>query len=75
MLKRLTLPRATAWSSFFYSIEDRVGLFALLLRLGLDDLTQPKAHPIHDLGHGTGRGPLLRALALRAKRLQGRLGR
>ena len=72
MLKRLTLPKATAWSSF-YIIEDRVGLFELLLGLGLDHLAQPKAHPIQDLGHGTGRGQVLRAIALLSERLQGRL--
>jgi len=75
MLKRLTLPDATAWSSFFSIVEDRVGLFDLLLGLGLHHLAQPKAHPIQDLGHGTGRGQWLRALTLRAERLQGRLGR
>jgi hypothetical protein len=32
-------------------VENRVGLFDLLLRLGLHDLAQPKAHPIQDLGH------------------------
>ncbi len=74
MLKRLTLPKATACSSFFYIIEDRVGLFALLLGLGLDHLAQPKAHPIQDLGHGTGRGQVLLALALLSERLQCRLG-
>ena len=75
MLKRLTLPEATAWSSFFYIVEDRGGLFALLLGLGLHHLAQPKAHPIQDLGHGTGRGQLLLAIPLRSERLQGRLGR
>ena len=75
MLKRLMLPKATAWSSFFYIIEDRVGLFELLLGLGLDHLAQPQAHPIQDLGHGTGRGQLLLALALLSERLQCRLGR
>ena len=75
MLKRLTLPAATAWSSFFYIVEDRVGLFDLRLGLGLHPLAQPKAHPMQDLGHGTGRGPLRRALTLRAERLQCRLGR
>ena len=75
MLKRLTLPDATAWSSFFYIVEDRVGLFDLLLGLGLHHLAQPKAHPIQDFGHGTGRGQLLRARALLSQRLHGRLGR
>src|SRR6266568_8472299 len=75
MLKRLTLPDATAWSSFFYIVEDRVGLFDLLLGLGLHHLASPKAHPIQDRGHGTGRGQLLRALPLRSERLQCRLGR
>ena len=75
MLKRLTLPDATAWSSFFYIVEDRVGLFDLLLGLGLHHLAQPIAHPIQDLGHGTGRGQLLLALALLSQRLQCRLGR
>ena len=74
MLKRLTLPKATACSSFFYIIEDRVGLFALLLGLGLDHLAQPKAQPIQDRGHGTGRGQVLLALALLSERLQCRLG-
>jgi hypothetical protein len=73
-LKRLTLPQATACSAFFYIIEDRGGLFALLLGRGLDHLAQPKAHPMQDLGHGTGRGQVLRALALLAERLQCRLG-
>src|SRR5439155_9255098 len=75
MLERLTLPDATAWSSFFYIVEDRVGLFDLLLGLGLHHLAQPKAHPIQDRGHGTGRGQLLLAIPLRFKRLQCRLGR
>src|SRR5438128_3360388 len=75
MLKRLTLPDATAWSSFFSIVEDHVGLFDLLLRLGLHHLAQPKAHPIQDLGHGTGRGQLLLAIALLSERLQCRLGR
>src|SRR5882672_2812171 len=75
MLKRLTLPDATAWSSFFYMVEDRVGLFALLLGLGLPHLAQPKAHPIQDFGHGTGRGQLLLTLTLISERLPCRLGR
>src|SRR5207302_10478433 len=75
MLKRLTLPDATAWASFFYIVEDRVGLFDLLLGFGLHDLAQPKAHPIQDLGHGTGRGQLVLAILLLPERLQGRLGR
>src|SRR5215475_3738832 len=75
MLKRLTLPEATAWASFFYIVEDRVGLFDLLLGLGLHHLAQSKAHPIQDLGHGTGRGQLLLAIALLSERLQCRLGR
>ena len=41
---------------FFDIVEDRVGLFDLLLGLGLHHLAQPKAHPIQDLRHGTGRG-------------------
>src|SRR2546425_5362433 len=56
-------------------VENRIGLFALLLRLGLHDLAQPKAHPIQDLGHRTGRGPLVRALPLVLQRLEGRWGR
>src|SRR6266446_3856384 len=75
MLKRLTLPDATAWSSFFYIVEDRVGLFDLLLGLGLHHLAQPKAHPIQDFGHGTGRGQLLLTITLISERLQCRLGR
>src|SRR6266568_7278876 len=75
MLKRLTLPEATAWSSFFYIVEDHVGLFDLLLGLGLHHLAQPKAHPIQDLGHGTGRGQLLLAIALLSERVQCRLSR
>ena len=58
----------------FLSVEDRVGLFDLLLGLGLHHLAQPKAHPIQDLGPGTGRGQLLRALPLLSERLQCRLG-
>ena len=50
-------------------VENRVGLFDLLLRLGLHDLAQPKAHPIQDLGHRTGRGQLVRALPLFSQRL------
>src|SRR5437868_9783507 len=42
-------------------VENRVGLFDLLLRLGLHDLAQPKARPIQDLGHRTGRGQLVLA--------------
>jgi len=60
---------------FFDVVEDGVGLFDLLLGFGLDDLAQPKAHPIEDDGHGTRRGPLVRALALLSERLQGRLSR
>ena len=75
MLKRLTLLDATAWSSFFSIVADRVGLFDLLLGFGLHHLAQPKAQPIQHRGHGTGRGHLLRALALRSQRLPGRRGR
>src|SRR4030095_24928 len=75
MLKRLTLPKATACSSFFYIIEDRFFLFELLLGLGFHHLAQPKAHPIQDLGHGTGRGQLLLVIALLSERLQCCLGR
>src|SRR6266571_5621040 len=60
---------------FFYIVEDHVGLFDLLLRLGLHHLAQPKAHPIQDLGHSTGRGQLLLAIPLLSERLQCRLGR
>src|SRR5712691_9959356 len=60
---------------FFYVVEDGVGLFDLLLGFGLHDLAQPKAHPIQDLGHGTGRGQLVLAILLFPERLQGRLGR
>src|SRR5882724_8920614 len=60
---------------FFYVVEDGVGLFALLLGFGLHHLAQPKAHPIQDLGHGTGRGPLVLAIALLSERVQCRLSR
>ena len=39
---------------FFDIVEDRVGLFELLLGLRLDHLAHPKPHPIEDGGHGTG---------------------
>jgi hypothetical protein len=42
---------------------------------GLHHLAQPKAHASHPLGHGTGRGQLLRAIALLSQRLPCRLGR
>src|SRR5712691_11428953 len=60
---------------FFYVVEDGVGLFDLLLGFGLHDLAQPKAHPMQDLGHGTGRGQLVLAILLFPERLQSRLGR
>src|SRR5712692_4003291 len=60
---------------FFYIVEDGVGPFALLLGLGLHYLASPKAHQIQDLGHGTGRGQWLLAIALLSERLQCRLGR
>src|SRR6266853_1839591 len=49
---------------FFNIVENRVGLFDLLLRLRLHDLAQPKAHPIEDLSHRTGRGQLGLAIPL-----------
>src|SRR5712691_1224701 len=75
ILQRLTLPADPACSSFFYIVEDGIGLFDLLLRFGFHHLAQPKAHPIQHRGHGTGRGQLLLTIALLAQRLQGRLGR
>ena len=45
-------------------VEDGVGLFELLLRFGFDPFTQPKAQAIEHLGHRTGRGPLVLAIAL-----------
>jgi hypothetical protein len=36
ILTRLTWPDANAWSSFFYVVEDRIGLFDLLLGFGFD---------------------------------------
>jgi hypothetical protein len=36
MLKRLTWPEVSASSSFFYIVEDGIGLFDLLLRFGFD---------------------------------------
>src|SRR5262244_4425268 len=68
ILHRLTLPDDPACSSFFYIVEDRVGLFDLLLGFGLHHLAQPKAHPIQHLGHGTGLGQLLLAIALLSQR-------
>lgn len=60
---------------FLNIIEDRVSLFQLLFGFGFDHLAQPKAHAIQHLGHGTGRGQLVRAIALGAERVQGLLRR
>src|SRR5262245_40368530 len=62
ILQRLTPSQDTAWSSFFYSVEDGIRLFDLLLGFGLHDLAQPKAQAIEHCGHGTGGGPLLLTL-------------
>src|SRR4030095_13946050 len=75
LLQRLTPCEALAWSSFFYMGEDGVGLFDLLLGLGLDDLAQPKAQALEHLGHRTGCGQELLPIPLRAERLQGGFGR
>src|SRR4029434_8104153 len=59
---------------FFDVVTDRFSLSELLVRLGLHDLAQSKAHAIEHGRHGTGRGQLLRLIPLLAERLQGRLG-
>src|SRR6266850_2791128 len=60
---------------FFDIVEDGVGLWKLLLGLGLDHLAQPKAQAIEHRGHGARGGQLLVAIALLCERRQGRLGR
>src|SRR4029453_19261300 len=75
ILQRLTPCEAMAWSSFFYIGEDGVGLFDLLLGLGLDDLAQPKAQAIEHLGHRTGGGQERLTIPLLSERFQGGFGR
>src|SRR6266571_6159641 len=60
---------------FFDVVEDGVGLFDLLLRLGFDHTPQAKAQAIQHGGHRRGRGQLVLLTVLGAQRLQGGFGR
>src|SRR5215468_10382242 len=75
ILQRLMPWAAIAWSSFFSIGEDGVGLFDLLLGLGLDHLAQPKAQAIEHLGHRTGGGQECLTRPLLSERFQGGFGR
>jgi hypothetical protein len=59
---------------FFNIGKNSVGLGNLFLRFGFEYFAQPKAQTIEHLGHRTGRGPLLLAIALGAQGGQRRLG-
>jgi hypothetical protein len=73
--QRLPPAEAMAWASFFSMLTDRRRLFERLWRLGLHHPAPAIAQALEPLGHGTGRGPWLRALPLCSQRLQGRWGR
>jgi hypothetical protein len=75
ILKRLTWPDASAWSSFFYIVEDRIGLFDLLVRFGFDHFASAKAQTVEHPGHRTGGWELRCVIALGLQRLQSRVGR
>jgi len=63
-----------AWSSLFSLVEEGVGLFALLVGLGLDDLAPSKAQALAPLGHRPGGGQELLPIPLRSARRQGGFG-